>query len=172
MCAHAYMYMNKWKKDTCISTLHLLPIHSRRTSNVFLVKGIYASQIRAPKNRVIFIILVVFHSMNSQGHFLRLLWQGASQTPSTIWGYDDCLLCCTLYCCWIKRYCNWYRPYKMQKSTYGQASVPWFRMFYIFEVLWDFVVVKLFLNNYLRAAYKGNCIIKQEIVHDKEEINQ
>jgi len=41
-----------------------------------------------------------------------------------------------------------------------------------FEVLWDFVVVKLFLNNYLRAAYKGNCITKQEIVHDKEEINQ
>lgn len=44
--------------------------------------------------------------------------------------------------------------------------------FIFFEVLWDFVVVKLFLNNYLRAAYKGNCIIKQEIVHDKEEINQ
>lgn len=44
--------------------------------------------------------------------------------------------------------------------------------FISFEVFWGFLEVELFLNNYLRAAYKGNCIIKQEIVHDKEEINQ
>lgn len=60
----------------------------------------------------------------------------------------------------------------MQKPTYGQMSVLYLECFIPFEVLWDFAVVKLFLNNYLRAAYKGNCIIKQEIVHDKEEINQ
>lgn len=55
----------------------------------------------------------------------------------------------------------------MEKSLYLYSEC-----FISFEVPWDFCVVKLFLNNYPRAAYKGNCIIKQEIVHDNEEINQ
>lgn len=42
----------------------------------------------------------------------------------------------------------------------------------IFCAPWDIVTMKLFLNYCLRAEYKGNYIIKQEIVHDKEEINQ
>lgn len=41
----------------------------------------------------------------------------------------------------------------------------------IFYAPWDVVIMKI-ISKWLRAEYKGNCIIKQEIVHDKEEINQ
>lgn len=136
---HAYMYTSKWK--TCISTLHFLPTHSHAYSMLFFFfffRAMYASQIRGPRNRyfyslLFFFFLIAFHSMDSQGHFLRLLWQGAPWTPIIIYRVMTVAFHIVLLIVVGNiPYSHWYRPYKTQKPTYGEESVPFFRMLYIF----------------------------------------
>lgn len=163
-----------------------LYIHTTFASNWFMTQtqGIFSKKntciSAAPRKYVYslisFLLFYFFKCFLLHGlpkSFCRLsLTRDLMASQCHLQSYDNCMSCHTVYYCWNEHHCHWYSHIRCKKTHMDKCLFLYSECFISFEVLWDFVVVKLFLNNYLRAAYKGNCIIKQEIVHDKEKINQ
>lgn len=81
----------------------------------------------------LFFFLIVFHSMDFQGHFLRLLWQGAPWTPNIIYRVMTVAFHTVPLIVVVNvPYSHQYRPHKTQNSTYEEASASLFRMLFIF----------------------------------------